>query len=365
MRIFILSGQLTGGGAERVAVDLANGLADRGHNVIMYANKKDGITYYPSEKVELLPYNRNKLHLRRSINIILQIRYIYRQIRNKRPDVIIGIIGYFAFIAKIAVWLSGIHVPVIYSDHNALERPANSPMRRDEYFFKFYFSKYCDAYTVLTQADKDFVKGRLHNVHVMPNPLGITPCKKIPQKSKTVLAVGRLGAWYCKGFDILIDAWSRIAKLYPDWTLTLVGGGTHKDTQLIQQKIYDAQVEQCLRLKPYTKEIINYYQDASIFVLSSRYEGFGLVLTEAMSQGCACIACDYKGRQKEIIKNGIDGVICEPGNPEMLANQIKDLIQNENKRNSIQQEAIKSVERFSPTLYVQRWERLLFDIVNI
>lgn len=347
-----------------MALTLANGLAQRGHDVFLFADPTREITYQPLQNVHLRFYNSNKHKLHKKIYSILIVLDIRRFIREEKPNAIIGIAGHFAFVAKLAVRLSGLRIPVFYSDHNALERPAGVTMPWNERFYKFCFSRFCSAYTVLTQVDRKVVENRLKNVVVMPNPLGIGPCKEVPAKSNTILSVGRLGVWHCKGFDILINAWSKIERDFPDWTLTLVGGGTECDVRRIRQMMHDAGVDRRMNLVPFTQNIIDYYRRASIFILSSRYEGFGLVLIEAMSQGCACVACDFKGRQKEIIEDGTDGLICEPENANMLSERITRLIKDNALRRKIQQEAIKSITRFFPAAYAESWEKLLISKIT-
>ena len=360
MKVFILAQCLTGGGAERVAATLADGLIGRGHKVYLFFDDTKRITYHTAPDVNLVPYKPNKYHLPKKIRRLLTAGFISRHIRKERPDAVIGCKDTYAFIAKLAVLLSGLHIPVIFSDHNALERPADVPMPWNERFYKFYFSRYCDIYTVLTHADKKVAEEkRLKNAVVMHNPLCILPCKGLPAKSNTILAVGRLDAWYCKGLDILIKAWSQIANRYPDWKLQIVGSGSENSEKEVRLMIHDAGLESRISLCPFTQNIIDYYRDSSVFVLSSRYEAFGLVLTEAMSQGCACVACDFKGRQKEIVTDGVDGLICEPGNVEMLSTRVARLIDDDTLRHSIQQAAVKSVTRFSPVSYAERWEELL------
>ena len=76
---------------------------------------------------------------------------------------------------------------------------------------------------MLTEADKKYINGRLKNVHVMYNPLFLSPLKKLPAKENTILSVGRLDAWHYKGFDVLISAWKDISQIYPDWKLKIIG----------------------------------------------------------------------------------------------------------------------------------------------
>ena len=109
----------------------------------------------------------------------------------------------------------------------------------------------------------------------------------------------------------------------------------------------------------FRKDMISLYQEASIFVLSSRYEGFGLVLIEAMSQGCAPIACDYKGRQKEILGSEENGITCDPDDVDSLARAILQIVNNEDLRSKIQKNALIRSKFYSVESAIKRWEDLI------
>ena len=199
----------------------------------------------------------------------------------------------------------------------------------------------------------------------MPNPLCISPQKEVPlHKEKILLAVGRIDAWYYKGFDILVSAWKNIANRHPDWKLVIVGGGSKESMAYMESIIGEPNVSRQIELSEFTPNIVSLYQKSEIFVLSSRYEGFGLVLIEAMSQGCACIACNYKGRQAEIINDGVDGLLCDVNAPDMLSDKMDLLITDVELKKRLQGNAITSVERFSPQEYAVKWERLLNGVVT-
>jgi GalNAc-alpha-(1->4)-GalNAc-alpha-(1->3)-diNAcBac-PP-undecaprenol alpha-1,4-N-acetyl-D-galactosaminyltransferase len=99
-------------------------------------------------------------------------------------------------------------------------------------------------------------------------------------------------------------------------------------------------------------------------VLSSRYEGFGLVLIEAMSQGCACVACDYKGRQGEIITNDKDGLLCEPESVDALAHSMEKLMMDNEYRKTVQMNAINRAGFYCVDHIISLWEQLLFNLIR-
>ena len=204
-------------------------------------------------------------------------------------------------------------IPVVATEHDSFERPISAPLHKVEYFTKFWINKLYDTVTVLTEADTKAIGSRLNNVVVMPNPLSLVPAKSIPVKENVVLAAGRLDAWHYKGFDNLIKAWGLLKKREHDiifsnkdnnivrWKLRIAGVGGDERLNYLKNLCKENEVEDSVEFLGFVNDMQSLYQRSSVFVLSSRYEGFGLVLIEAMSQGCAPVACDYKGRQREII----------------------------------------------------------------
>ena len=152
---------------------------------------------------------------------------------------------------------------------------------------------------VLTEADKAaWEKAGCTNVTVIPNPCAINSRKSKVEsrKTKTVLAVGRLHEQ--KGFDLLLQAWKPIEKTYSDWSLRIVGEGP-KRAELEAQ--IESQGLKRVVLAGATNNVLDEYEAASIFVLSSRYEGLPLALIEAMWSGLPCIAFDCPQGPAELL----------------------------------------------------------------
>lgn len=351
----IVCNRLCYGGAEHVAVMLANGFQKRGHAVMVVANLFDEISYQLSPSIEIT-------NLYPSIDTVWDklggsIHLLRKHIQKFRPDVIVGIMWACSFRALLAS--TGMKIPVISTVHDSFERPASAPMSAFEKFVKFKLNKLYPVVTVITQSDKDFIGKRLKNVVVMPNPLALTPLNTSVKKDKVVLAAGRLGSWHYKGFDLLIKAWGIIAKRYPDWKVEIAGQGSVTEKTKVQAFIDEAGVGNSVSLLGFCNDMAALYRRSSIFVLSSRYEGFGLVLIEAMSQGCACVATDYKGRQKEIIRNDSEGLLCPPENVKMLADKMDKLMGNEELRRQLQKNAIERSKYYLPKHIISDWECLL------
>ena len=147
--------------------------------------------------------------------------------------------------------------------------------------------------------------------------------------------------------------------------MQIAGTGSEESLQYLKQLCKKNGVEDSVDFLGFRTDIEELYKQSEIFVLSSRYEGFGLVLIEAMSQGCACIACDYKGRQREIITDDSMGLCCEPDKVEALASNIKKMIEDEEYRKSVQMNAIERSKYYSIDNIMDHWEALLTRIVNV
>lgn len=167
--------------------------------------------------------------------------------------------------------------------------------------------KCSDAVVVtLTQADAKAWSKAPH-VRVIPNFTKFI----VPQSSSCevhrVIAIGRLT--YQKGFDRLIDAWTIVNRRHPDWKLDIFGEGIRREA--LNKQIRNNGLEKSVTIHPFTKNIAQEYLNSSIFALSSNYEGFVLVLLEAMGCGLPCVAFDCPNGPAETIRNGEDGFLVE------------------------------------------------------
>lgn len=358
---------LTGGGAERVASLWANGFAQSGHAVTVITEISDDkqFTYDISSKVKINPISINNTIFRRLIRVLglyhLQFKYRLRRLLIKlKPDICIGVMGKYALDAYKCS--RDLNCKIINTEHNAYDRPGFFKERPDIIKMKYQTNKLFDCVTVLTEADTKVPGVPLDNIFVLPNPLAYTPTNIIPNKDKTILAVGRLDVWEVKGFDVLINAWGSIAVRYPDWKLIIAGTGSEKSKRYLQKLANNYNLKSQIEFVGFCNDIYELYRSSSIFVLSSRYEGFGLVLVEAMSQGCACIACDFNGRQKEIIQNDTQGIICETGDVSALIRAIKKMIEDDLYRENCRVQAVERAKFYTIENIMERWSTIFKKI---
>lgn len=358
---------LTGGGAERVAALWATGFVERGYEVGMVLNCKKNTprTYHIPDVVrmynlcgnEKVSWVANKLYRR----LHMDYYYVHRLkavLKDFQPDVAIGVLHPWAEWARKAS--AGIGLKIISTEHNSFERPESAPMTANVRKQKFEWNKRYTHVTVLTQADKKVIGKQLDNVTVLPNPLAFEPVEEIPPKEKIILAAGRLDAGHTKGFDLLIKAFGMTSN---DWTLQIIGAGSAKTVAKYKNLAQECGVEDRIQFLGYIDDPTPLYRRSSIFVLSSRYEGFGMVLIEAMSQGCAPIACDYKGRQREIITTEEEGIVCPVENVDALAKAIDKMIENDEYRHRTQQKAIERSQCYSLDNIMDRWEEIFKKVI--
>ena len=218
--------------------------------------------------------------------------------------------------------------------------------------------KHLDQFIVLTEEDKT-AWAELPNISVIPDPLSFSPTQKSSLSIKRVIAVGRYV--YQKGFDLLLQAWATIERQYPDWQLAVFGDGNRT---LYEQQMKELGIDdsRCHLYGP-TTDIQQEYVNSSLFAFSSRFEGFGMVLVEAMACGLPVVSFDCPCGPKDIVKDGEDGILVENGNIKLFASSLSKLMSDEALRQSMSKAALKNVQRFSMEQIAEQW-RYIFESDN-
>ncbi|MBB4044808.1 glycosyltransferase involved in cell wall biosynthesis [Bacteroides reticulotermitis] len=201
----------------------------------------------------------------------------------------------------------------------------------------------------------------LNNITVIPNPIA-TPLegKQTDISSKHAIAVGRYAPQ--KGFDRLIAAWAIVAQKHPDWTLDIYGEGELQT--VLQQQIDELGLHENCILHHTVSNIADKYCMSSIFVLSSRYEGLPLVLGEAMAYGVAPVAFTCPCGPRDMITDGVNGLLVEDGNIEQLANRIGYLIEHEDIRKQLGEKAHQRAKDFTMEAISLQWKALFEELMS-
>jgi len=365
------------GGMERVLTIKANYLAEKGYDIhIIITDGQDKKPYYqlhPTIKVHQLDIDYESLH-KQPIHIKF-FNYLKKQrlFRKKlsaclftvKPDITISMLRRdINFITKIkdgSIKIGEIHF-------NRTNYRSFADNRFPHFIQKFIKNiwmnqlirqlKRLSRFVVLSYEDQKEWK-ELNNTLVIHNPLPFYPENLSDCEAKQVIAVGRYVEQ--KGFDRLIDAWAIVEKKHPEWTLKIYGDGFLRNP--LQNQIHDLKLKNCI-LEHNTPNIRDKYIESSIFVLSSRFEGFGMVLAEAMLCGLSTVSFTCPCGPKDIIETDDDGFLVENGDVVQLAEKIIYLIENKDIRLKMGKNAAKSAQRFLPEIIMPKWESLFNSLLN-
>ncbi|MCF7560774.1 glycosyltransferase family 4 protein [Sabulilitoribacter multivorans] len=294
------------------------------------------------------------------------LKSIKRYIKIIKPDVISvcddGLKGLFLplFIRK--------KCPMIYERHVSknieIKNDNNSVFQKLLTFIKFKLmnvgGSFYDKFIVLTNGNKN--EWNLNNLEVIPNPLSFFPKETeiSSLESKRVITVGKHS--FQKGYDRLIRSWKKVISNHPDWTLDIYG--TINEHVGLEQLAIGLGVDNSINFFQPVKNIQDKYKESSIYVMSSRYEGFGMVLIEAMAYGVPCISFDCPYGPSDIIQDNKNGILVENGDINALSNQISKLITDVNLRKSLGKEARNDVEDFLPNKIVAKWHSLFQSLIS-
>lgn len=212
-----------------------------------------------------------------------------------------------------------------------------------------------DRMLALTREDADLWIGQgLNNASFMPNPLPFMPEVPSPRTEKVVVSIGRLHDQ--KGIDMLLDTWAEVAPRRPDWTLRIYGSG--EDEETLKEQCTALGLDNSVEWMGRTSDVPGALRGGSVFVQSSRGEGFPLALMEAMATGVPCAAFDCAPGVHEIVRDGEDGLLAALGNTGELARRLDMLMSDKELRDRMGEAARVNIQRYTTDEIVRRWEEL-------
>ena len=352
--IAFIVGSLNGGGAERVISEMANYWAKEGKNVSILALKREKPFYSLHPEVQYIELGlavKSRFFFDGLVHGIYEVKAISKTLKRNNIEVAIS---FFADINILSVMAARIaHIPVIISERS---NPFFVKLSYKWVIARKLFYRLANYLVVQTEAVKPYYKNFGVKVTNIPNPLpGIEVDKT--NKEKMILAVGRLEK--LKGFELLIEAFKEAGLPY-EWKLKVIGEGKYRDTLIKYRN--EAGLNDKVIFPGRIKDMGEVYGKASIFVLSSRYEGFPNALIEAMSAGLPVISFNCKYGPNEIIDHRENGILVDNQNTNMLAKEIHDLVYNENEQVRLGKNASKVKEKYSCRKIMEKWEEVIDSI---
>lgn len=373
------------GGMERVLTQKANYLADKaGYEVyIITSSQKNRKPFFSlSKKIKLidlgidyesmLQYAIHKRMMRRIKAKKLHKKFLSKILMNIKPDITISMFTHeMTFLPNIkdgSKKILELHFSKNFRKLDAVSNGRPWLIRMinnildviDRKAIKNY-----DKFVVLSKRDAEDWGKKYKNLEVVHNPCAVLlpPNKHIKNiENKKILAVGRLCRQ--KGFDLIIDIWKIMPKdIIDTWKLDIVGNGP--DLDFLKRRIKEVGLENSISIKPHTDNISHEYQNHDIFCFTSRYEGFGLSLAEAMSFSVPAISFDCPCGPSEIINDSENGFLIEAGNINEFSNKLILLIRNKELRWEMGNNAYLQInDNFSENIIMPKWQSL-FDSLCI
>jgi glycosyltransferase involved in cell wall biosynthesis len=342
---------LGAGGAERVLSLLTTDWVRRGRRVtvIAFDAPKDPVFHPFDPAVTIVRPVRRRGRLG-------QLVWLRRTLADLRPDLLLSLLTKINVLALAAS--VGRRWPVIVSERNNPQAQGAHPLW-NALLARLY--PRAAAIVMQTEASLRCLSPAMRwRAHVIPNPIAL-PAQAAARTGPPVLtAVGRLTEQ--KGFDLLIDAYARIADRHPDWRLCIWGEGPLRSA--LAERVAERGMDGRIWLAGVSAGPIAWVADAHGFVLSSRYEGFANVLGEAMAAGLPVVAYDCDFGPSVLIRDGVDGLLVAPGDVEALAAALDRLMADGALRDRLAMAARRRTAAFAPDRIVARWQAVIAPLLG-
>lgn len=358
MKIDVLVSSLKGGGAERVAVNLADSWAEAGHDVrLLIQTGLDAVEYRPSARVRIESFaTRNRL---------LRALRLRRMLAVRRADAVIAVQGNMAIVAALVG--IGLGLNIIGSEHNI---PGRAIWGRGWAALRPFAYRRLSCITVLTGPSRDALSILCPGVpiHVIPNalrlplaenPPQLAPESVVPPNAVVLLAAGRLVP--AKGFDRMIAAFAHLVPAVPSARLVILGEGEMRAA--LERQVQELGLSGRVLLPGRAGNMAQWYCRAELFLMTSRWEGLPMVLLEAMGHGLPAVTTDFQDGPRDIIRHDIDGLILSDDlpdrDPAAWAATVSALLTDSPTLDAMASRASEVLDRFSEARVMALWDEAL------
>ncbi|OSQ40467.1 glycosyltransferase family 4 protein [Thalassospira mesophila] len=352
-----------GGGAERVFVEVVNGLAARGHDIhVMTSDQPGQVSFYPLDaKVNWITLGIGKIDQQATLRDIITRMWQYRhRISRLRPNAVVAFM-HSTFI-PLGISLAGTGIPVVASEHILPAHYATRPVEKALLAIMPWFTQRITV--VSDQVRREYPKNLRNIMEAISNPVTIEVNRRADvtgqgKTRKTLLSVGRLADQ--KDHITLIEAFARIAPRLPDWDLRIVGNGELREK--LERCVKKLEMSNRIFLPGATPHISEEYASAQLFVLPSLYESLGLVLIEALLHGLPAVGFADCAGVNTLIQPQHNGVLVSgPDRVASLAETLERLMMDDAAREALVVRGNELPRNFSLSKVLDRWEELLKDV---
>ena len=383
MRLTLIISSLSSGGAERVMSTMANHWAEKGRRITLltFDDGSEPPFYDLHPKVNHYPLNLFKASINpidRVGNALKRHWDLRRAIVASCPQAVLSFID----TANVRVLLTtlGLRLPVIVSER--IDPAHHSILRRWSTLRRWLYPRATCLIVQTHDALACFSVAVRQKARVIPNPVTAPPHLPAEQlasprrthrqaqagggkvrpkrRAKTVIAMGRLARQ--KGFEQLLKAFAEISHTHPEWSVVIWGEGS------LRSKLEAVRDELGLKgrvsFPGYTREPFEEMRQADLFVLSSHYEGFPNVLCEALACGLPVVSFDCPSGPREVIRDGIDGILVPPGDARALASAMDRLMDDDSERERLAARAPEVVEHFGVEKVMGMWETVIREAIE-
>ena len=290
--------------------------------------------------------------------------FLKKQIQNWQPDIII--VCDFGLKAFLIPFLLDNKIPIFFEAHGSLYNETKSfnnnfftqVSKKIKYKYKLFCARKFDKFIALS--NESLAEWNVKNGIVIPNPIWFKNDQTASLQNKKALIIARHS--FEKGLNKLIPIWKIIAEKHPDWQLDIYGKSS--ENKEIEQLIKDSSLENNINLLPPTKDIISVYKNYSMYLMTSRQEGFPMVLLEAIASGLPCIAYDCPVGPRSIIQNNYNGFLIENNNSKQFVSAIISLIENVDLRIEMGKNAKLSSKKYDLETILNQWNDLFLETMK-
>lgn len=355
------------GGKERAVAKIASALSDQYAIGILNLEPSVRSFYEIDPKVQLyscqaLDFLGKAKGFKTGLLFVRGIKNLIGFMKHENPTILVG----NDFLVNIMLVLASFFVrnkaQVIGWEHVTLQEPiinARPKLRK----VRDFFYKKLKRLVVITQSDASFCKQKGIKAVLIPYPKSFSFSESIDYAQPRILTIARLS--YQKGIDLLIALIATLKSTLQAWRFILVAKEDDITFSQLQTMIDQAGVADCLEVQPPSAQVIQYYRQASIFLLTSRYEGLPITLIEAQTCGLPCVSFDCKTGPADIISHDVDGFIVPTFDIQQMAAYLLRLTQDEEMRKRMGLHAKESSKRFDEAQVIAKWHQLIAQLKKV